>query len=74
MNNFFEFIGRICFVLCEVFCILNIIDNLVIIKMIECVIVDWGWKEGWIKLCVLKEKIGKKVVVVGFGLVGLVCV
>jgi len=48
-NNFPEFTGRICPAPCEAACTLNIDDNPVTIKTIECAIVDRGWQEGWIK-------------------------
>ncbi|MBV9827691.1 MAG: glutamate synthase, partial [Alphaproteobacteria bacterium] len=47
-NNFPEFTGRICPAPCEASCTLNIDDNPVTIKTIECAIVDRGWQEGWI--------------------------
>ena len=46
-NNFPEFTGRICPAPCEAACTLNIVDQPVTIKSIECAIVDKGWKEGW---------------------------
>ena len=42
-NNFPEFTGRICPAPCEAACTLNIDDNPVTIKSIECSIVDRGW-------------------------------
>src|SRR5712672_2281760 len=48
-NNFPEFTGRICPAPCEAACTLNIDDNPVTIKTIECAIVDRGWNEGWIE-------------------------
>ena len=48
-NNFPEFTGRICPAPCEAACTLNIDDNPVTIKTIECAIVDKGWEEGWIE-------------------------
>ena len=48
-NNFPEFTGRICPAPCEAACTLNIDDNPVTIKTIECAIVDKGWEEGWIQ-------------------------
>ena len=48
-NNFPEFTGRICPAPCEASCTLNLDDNPVTIKTIECAIVDRGWQEGWIK-------------------------
>ena len=47
-NNFPEFTGRICPAPCEESCTLNIDDNPVTIKTIECEIVDRGWEENWI--------------------------
>ena len=48
-NNFPEFTGRVCPAPCEASCTLNINENPVSIKTIECEIVDRGWEEGWIK-------------------------
>ena len=48
-NNFPEFTGRVCPAPCEASCTLNIDDNPVTIKTIECQIVDRGWDEGWIE-------------------------
>ncbi|MGC1271282.1 MAG: glutamate synthase subunit beta, partial [Croceibacterium sp.] len=70
-NNFPEFTGRICPAPCEASCTLNITDEPVTIKSIECAIVDRGWKEGWIGPQVAAEKTGKSVAVVGSGPAGL---
>ena len=48
-NNFPEFTGRICPAPCEASCTLNIDDNPVTIKSIECAIVDKAWENGWLK-------------------------
>ena len=72
-NNFPEFTGRICPAPCEAACTLNIIDQPVTIKSIECAIVDRGWKEGWIEPQVPAQKTGKSVAVVGSGPAGLAC-
>jgi glutamate synthase (NADPH/NADH) small chain len=72
-NNFPEFTGRICPAPCEEACTLNIDDNPVTIKTIECSIVDKGWEEGWIKPQVAAHKTGKRVAVVGSGPAGLAC-
>lgn len=72
-NNFPEFTGRICPAPCEAACTLNIIDQPVTIKSIECAIVDRGWKEGWITPKVPEAKTGKSVAVVGSGPAGLAC-
>jgi glutamate synthase (NADPH/NADH) small chain len=70
-NNFPEFTGRICPAPCEASCTLNIDDNPVTIKSIECAIVDRAWAEGWLKPEIPAEKTGKKVAVVGGGPAGL---
>ncbi|MFN4015665.1 MAG: glutamate synthase subunit beta [Reyranella sp.] len=72
-NNFPEFTGRICPAPCEASCTLNIDDNPVTIKSIECAIVDRGWQEGWIQPLVPAHKTGKRVAVVGSGPAGLAC-
>jgi glutamate synthase (NADPH/NADH) small chain len=72
-NNFPEFTGRICPAPCEAACTLNIIDQPVTIKSIECAIIDRGWKEGWVKPLVPARKTGKSVAVIGSGPAGLAC-
>ena len=70
-NNFPEFTGRICPAPCEASCTLNIDDNPVTIKTIECAIVDKAWEEGWIVPDVPESRTGKKVAIVGSGPAGL---
>jgi len=70
-NNFPEFTGRICPAPCEASCTLNIVDQPVTIKSIECAIVDKGWQEGWIVPQPPKKQTGKSVAVVGSGPAGL---
>ena len=72
-NNFPEFTGRICPAPCEAACTLNIIDQPVTIKSIECAIVDRGWNEGWIVPEPPARKTGKRVAVIGSGPAGLAC-
>jgi len=72
-NNFPEFTGRICPAPCEASCTLNITDQPVTIKSIECAIVDRGWQEGWITPQVAKRRTGKTVAVVGSGPAGMAC-
>ncbi|MFA7602367.1 MAG: glutamate synthase subunit beta [Novosphingobium sp.] len=72
-NNFPEFTGRICPAPCEAACTLNIQDQPVTIKSIECAIVDKGWQEGWIVPQVPTRRTGKTVAVVGAGPAGLAC-
>ena len=70
-NNFPEFTGRICPAPCEEACTLNIDDNPVTIKSIECTIVDRGWAEGWIVAEMPARRTGKGVAVVGSGPAGM---
>ncbi|CCD83869.1 Glutamate synthase [NADPH] small chain, (NADPH-GOGAT) [Bradyrhizobium sp. ORS 285] len=70
-NNFPEFTGRICPAPCEASCTLNIDDNPVTIKTIECAIVDKAFEQGWIKPEPAAVKTGKKVAIVGAGPAGL---
>ncbi|KAA3630167.1 MAG: glutamate synthase subunit beta [Proteobacteria bacterium] len=72
-NNFPEFTGRICPAPCEASCTLNLDDEPVTIKTIECAIVDRGWQEGWVLPQVPRHKTGKRVAVVGSGPAGLAC-
>jgi glutamate synthase (NADPH/NADH) small chain len=72
-NNFPEFTGRICPAPCEAACTLNIDDNPVTIKTIECQIVDRGWEEGWIVPRESARRTGKNIAVAGSGPAGLAC-
>ncbi|MBV9861919.1 MAG: glutamate synthase subunit beta [Alphaproteobacteria bacterium] len=72
-NNFPEFTGRICPAPCEAACTLNIDDNPVTIKTIECAVVDRGWEEGWVVPYVPTQRTGKRVAVVGSGPAGMAC-
>ena len=72
-NNFPEFTGRVCPAPCEPACTLNLTDEPVTIKTIECAIVDKGWEEGWIQPVVPKHGTGKQVAVVGSGPAGMAC-
>ena len=70
-NNFPEFTGRICPAPCEASCTLNITDQPVTIKSIECEIIDKGWDEGWVTPQAPPARTGKSVAVVGSGPAGL---
>lgn len=72
-NNFPEFTGRVCPAPCEASCTLNLIDQPVTIKSIECAIVDRGWKEGWVKPQPAAKETGKSVAVIGSGAAGMAC-
>jgi len=72
-NNFPEFTGRVCPAPCEASCTLNIDDNPVTIKTIECAIVDRAFEEGWVKPEPPAVRTGKTVAIVGSGPAGLAC-
>jgi glutamate synthase (NADPH/NADH) small chain len=70
-NNFPEVTGRVCPAPCEASCTLNIDDNPVTIKTIECAIADRAFAEGWIAPQPAERKTGKRVAIVGSGPAGL---
>jgi glutamate synthase (NADPH/NADH) small chain len=59
-NNFPEFTGRICPAPCEAACTLNIDDQPVTIKSIECAIVDKGWQRAGSRRRCPRGKTGKR--------------
>ena len=69
-NNFPEVTGRVCPAPCEASCTLNIDDNPVTIKTIECEIADRAIAQG-LKPELPTRKTGKKVAVVGSGPAGM---
>ena len=70
-NNFPEITGRVCPAPCEASCTLNIDDNPVTIKTIECAIADRAFAEGWAAPKPPEGKTGKTVGIVGSGPAGL---
>jgi glutamate synthase (NADPH/NADH) small chain len=72
-NNFPEVTGRVCPAPCEASCTLNIDNNPVTIKTIECAIADRAISSGWIKPEPAPHRTGKKVAVVGSGPAGMAC-
>jgi len=72
-NNFPEVTGRICPAPCEAACTLNIEDNPVTIKTIECAITDRAFEQGWVKPEPPALKTGKKIAIVGSGPAGMAC-
>ena len=72
-NNFPEFTGRICPAPCQEACTLNLTDEPVTIKTIECAIVDKAWENGWIEPRIAAHKTGKNIAVVGSGPAGMAC-
>jgi glutamate synthase (NADPH/NADH) small chain len=71
-NNFPEVTGRVCPAPCEASCTLNIDDNPVAIKTIECAIADRAIAEG-LKPEPPALRTGKKVAIVGSGPAGMAC-
>jgi glutamate synthase (NADPH/NADH) small chain len=73
-NNFPEVTGRVCPAPCEASCTLNIDDNPVTIKSVECEIADRAIANGSIKSeRYHADSTGKKVAVVGSGPAGMAC-
>jgi glutamate synthase (NADPH) small chain len=72
-NNFPEITGRVCPAPCEASCTLNLDDNPVTIKSIECEIADRSLNNGGAKPEPASQKTGKKVAVIGSGPAGLAC-
>ncbi len=72
-NNFPEFTGRICPAPCQESCTLNITDEPVTIKTIECAIIDKAWENGWVKPQPSPVQTGKQIAVVGSGPAGMAC-
>jgi len=70
-NNFPEITGRVCPAPCEAACTLSINDEPVLIRHIEFQIVERGFKEGWIKPMLAKQRTGKRIAVIGSGPAGL---
>jgi glutamate synthase (NADPH) small chain len=71
-NNFPEVTGRICPAPCEASCTLNIDENPVTIKSIECAIADRAIAQG-LKPEPPTERTGKSVAIIGSGPAGLAC-
>jgi len=71
-NNFPEVTGRVCPAPCEASCTLNIDENPVTIKTIECEIADRAIAQG-LKPQPMHDRTGKRVAVVGSGPAGMAC-
>ena len=70
-NNFPEVTGRVCPAPCEAACTLNILDEPVTNKAIECAIADRAFEEGWVKPQPPQKKTGKRVAIIGSGPAGM---
>ncbi|MFZ3358651.1 MAG: glutamate synthase subunit beta [Xanthobacteraceae bacterium] len=71
-NNFPEVTGRVCPAPCEASCTLNIDENPVTIKSIECAIADRAIAAG-LKAEPPAVRTGKKIAIVGSGPAGMAC-
>jgi glutamate synthase (NADPH) small chain len=71
-NNFPEVTGRVCPAPCEASCTLNIDENPVTIKSIECAIADRAIAQG-LKPELPVARTGRTVAVVGSGPAGMAC-
>lgn len=72
-NNFAEVTGRVCPSPCQGACTLNLVDQPVAIKSIECAIIDKGFEMGWIRPRPPAVRTGKRVAIIGSGPAGLAC-
>jgi len=70
-NNFPEFTGRLCPAPCEAACVLGIHEPPVTIKLIEQMVIDRAFEEGWIRPERPPARTGKRVGVIGSGPAGL---
>jgi glutamate synthase (NADPH) small chain len=70
-NNFPEFTGRICPAPCEAACVLGINEPPVTIKLIEKMIVERAWEQGWIEPQPPESRTAKRIAVAGSGPAGL---
>lgn len=72
-NNFPEITGRICPAICEYACVLGINDDAVTIRDNELAIIEYAFKNGYIKANPPKKRTHRKIAVIGSGPSGLAC-
>jgi len=70
-NNFPEFTGLVCPAPCESACVLDVVDDPVMIKQIEYSIVERAFDEGWVLPKPPAHRSGRRVAVIGSGPAGL---
>ncbi len=70
-NNFPEFTGRICPAPCEAACVLGINEPPVTIKLIEKMIIERAWEQGWVEPEPPETRTKKRVAIAGSGPAGL---
>ncbi len=66
-----EFTGRICPALCEASCVCGLNSDPVTIRQIELKIIEHGFLRGYMSPRIPRERIGKRVAVIGSGPAGL---
>ena len=72
-NNFPEITGRLCPAPCEFACTLGINDDPVTVRENELSIIEYAFKQGFIKPNPPKKRTGKRIAVIGSGPAGLSC-
>jgi len=72
-NNLPEITGRVCPALCEYSCVLGLNDDAVTIRENELAVIEFGFKNGWIKPKPVSRRTGKKIAIIGSGPAGLSC-
>jgi len=72
-NNLAEITGRLCPAPCEYACVLEINDEPVTIRENELSIIEYAFKNGYVKPKLPLRRKGKRVVIVGSGPAGLSC-
>lgn len=71
-NNFPEFTARVCPALCEASCTCGLYGEPVTIKENEYGIIEHAFEQGWIQPQPPKQRIDKKIAIIGSGPAGLV--
>jgi len=72
-NNLAEITGRLCPAPCEYACVLEINDEPVTIRENELSIIEYAFKNGYVKPKLPLRRKGKRIVIVGSGPAGLSC-
>lgn len=72
-NNLPEITGRVCSAQCEYACVLGINDDPVTIRENELAVIEYAFRQGYIKPRPPKKRSGKKVAIIGSGPAGLSC-
>ena len=70
-NNMPEITGRICPAICEYACVLGINDDPVTIRENELAIIEYAFKQGWVKPKKPAIRTGKRVAIIGSGPAGI---